>query len=146
MTNPPFALQNRQAFYRTMAGVPEHLLWPMWQLYRRVVANVVDNAMAEFEDLAAEVHLKEQLADVEALALARGAGSGVGAGAGAGAEGAAEGGAEEDPSEGPAAAAAAARVAAKRAERAALQDALAKVCAVRAGGRAGGWGLRDGGD
>jgi hypothetical protein len=65
---PPHA----QAFYRTMAGVPDHLLWPLWQLYIRVVAGVVDNAMSEFEDVAREAALQQQLADLEALALQRG--------------------------------------------------------------------------
>jgi len=38
----------------------------------KVITGVVDNAMAEFADVATEIGLQQQLADLEALALQRG--------------------------------------------------------------------------
>ncbi|KIZ02244.1 hypothetical protein MNEG_5716 [Monoraphidium neglectum] len=117
---------DEQTFYRIMDGVPDHLLWLFWQLYTRIVSGIVDNSMAEFDDLARETDMRQQLADLEALALQKGRQLGAGAGA---PDGGAEGGSggAEDAAAGPAAAEAAARVAAKRAEGRQLAEALSKL-------------------
>ncbi|GBF95598.1 hypothetical protein Rsub_08579 [Raphidocelis subcapitata] len=119
---------DEQAFRRLMAGVPPHLVAPMWQLYSRVVAGIVENALEEFESIAAEVGLRQQLADVEALLLSR---RGAAGGGGGGGGGDAAPGACDAPGDGPEAAAAAARVAAKRAEKQQLQEMLARAQAQR---------------